>query len=746
MTNNNDKTEEGTQSPPPGEERLCDKPVQTPTADTLKSMQRLLRQQQRQQNELQTQNQELRQAWAENEAGLERYTDLYDFAPVAYLRVGKHADILDVNLEGASMLGKQRDVLLKTPLTQFVAEEDRPAFTAFLRLVQTKAARQAREFRLVRSEQTIHVLVEAMSSRSEDSDQTGENEAECRLIIVDISEQKKAVESLRQVEAIYRTLVDNTDLGITLVDTNHTILRTNLAQARLLGKEPTDLVGKKCFHEFEHRKQVCEHCPGVEAMASRRHAESEFVGVRDDGSRVVAKIRACPWLDADGKALGFIELVEDITDRKRLEKQIEEFAVAIASKNEELKERTMAMEAATRAKDDFLANMSYELRTPLNAIIGFSAGLLERIHRHPLNDHQQSRLHAIKNSGQHLLMLINGILDLAKMESGKVQLNPTTFDMFALADEIRETAESLLKDKPDVHFTLRIEKHMPMVTSDRDKVRQILTNVINNAVKFTKQGSINLCIRRQGPSLIMEIEDTGIGIPKKYVARVFDRFLQVPSTGDRELKGSGLGLAISNAYARLLGGTISLQSVEGQGTRLTVVLPLLPGNGYQPEVRDVEELTRAMHASPPSTTPSAKVLCIEANEASMMVLRDDLTEAGYQVVPTAKGSEAVSLAIEEQPQLIILDLVLPEVDGWQILHNLKTNPATRDIPVVIVTSLDEQRLAMSLGANDYLRKPVERTRLLNSVHQLLSTANCGAPNVTDEDLATVADVPQAVGN
>lgn len=728
------------------EEELAKSRKNQPGPSDIEDTHRLLHELQVHKIELEMQNDELRQAWSDVEAALERYTDLYDFAPVGYLLLNKEGSILDANLEAASLLGQHRDSLLQKPLTPFVNAEDRSAFTAFLRLVHGSTKKHSREFRLLRGEQTIHVLVEAMSARTAGDAETDENESDCRLAVIDVSERKKAEESLRQSETIYRALVDNIDIGITLIDANFAIVRTNPAQAKFFGKEQQEFVGKNCFEEFAQIGLVCEHCPGTKAMATRQPAEAEFVGARNDGRRFVARVRACPWLDPDGKAMGFIEIVEDITERKRIEKQIEEFAVVIAAKNEELEERTMAMETATRAKDDFLAGMSHELRTPLNAIIGFSEGLLERIDRHPLNDHQQSRIRAIKNSGEHLLMLVNGMLDLAKMESGKVQLNPTTFDMRAVADEIRDTAEALLKDKPEVRFELELEKHMPMITSDRDKVRQILNNVLSNAVKFTKQGSITIRIRRKGTAFVIEVKDTGVGIPAKYVGQVFDKFFQVPSASERALKGSGLGLAICKAYAELLGGTMVLQSVEGQGTTLTITLPISAGDGYQPEVRNVEEATRAMRASTPPNAPLAKILCVEANEASMLLLTDSLTEAGYQVVPTSKGEEVLSRAIEEQPQLIVLDLVLPEVDGWQILHGLKMEPATCRIPVVIVTSLDEERLAMSLGADDYLRKPADRMKLLNSIRQLLSiSSHAKVPTVTGENASVVEDIPQVVG-
>jgi two-component system sensor histidine kinase/response regulator len=211
----------------------------------------------------------------------------------------------------------------------------------------------------------------------------------------------------------------------------------------------------------------------------------------------------------------------------------------------------------------------------LNAVIGFSEGLLERTDVHPLNEHQKDRLEKIKTSGECLLQLINGVLDIAKVESGKIDLQITTFDVEPVAREVGDMAEALAKDKPAVRFILDLEEHLPPITSDRDKIRQILVNLLGNAIKFTEQGSVALRVRWNNGSLLFSVEDTGVGISAAHLDHLFEHFYQVKQETHRSLKGTGLGLAISKAFATLLGGTLTVESVEGQGSTFTLTIPLV---------------------------------------------------------------------------------------------------------------------------------------------------------------------------
>jgi signal transduction histidine kinase/ActR/RegA family two-component response regulator len=460
-------------------------------------------------------------------------------------------------------------------------------------------------------------------------------------------------------------------------------------------------------------------------MWTGKPAQIETIGIRDDGSRFNARVKAVPVFGPEKIVTGFIEVVEDVTEHKRTEERLREFAAMVAAKNQALEEHTAALEAATRAKDEFLSNMSHELRTPLNAIIGFSEGLLERADRFPLADYQKDRIGRIRTSGEQLLTLINGVLDIAKIESGKVQLNLLTFEIDQLVDELRGITEVLLKSKPEVRFSLDVGAGIPAISSDFDKLRRILINLLSNAAKFTRRGTVSLSLNRINETLVAEVADTGIGIPQQYADRVFDKFFQVPGVkADQSLRGSGLGLSICRSYAKMLGGNLSVRSFQWKGSTFTLTVPLTlqvpdasasaaPASGAEPEA---DHLQTAVIKHP-------KVLCVQADLASMTLLSDYLIEAGCEMFCTADGSEAAALAVRENVHMIILDLILPDLDGWKVLHELKMSPVTGHIPVLIVTSLDEEPMAMRLGAAAYLRKPVNRSQLLQSVEHVLSREN-----------------------
>lgn len=240
--------------------------------------------------------------------------------------------------------------------------------------------------------------------------------------------------------------------------------------------------------------------------------------------------------------------------------------------------KTMADEAhlASQAKSEFLARMSHELRTPLNAVIGFSDGMLQRADRHPLNDHQRDRLARISSSGQHLLSLINDVLDIEKVESGRSDTKLSTFEVSTLANEVNGLAEGLMRSKPGVEFLLELPDDIRSLTSDADKVKQILINLVGNAIKFTKQGSVTLRFEQDAEEVRISVQDTGIGIAAGEVDRVFDKFYQVHGASQQSLQGTGLGLALCKAFAHQINGSITAHSALGQGSTFTLTIPRQP--------------------------------------------------------------------------------------------------------------------------------------------------------------------------
>lgn len=346
-------------------------------------------------------------------------------------------------------------------------------------------------------------------------------------------------EALRQIETRFRNMIYSNLDGIVVVDREGTIRYINPAAVSLFGRPAEDLLDQ----------------PFGFPVVPGSSTDVDLVGAA--GKPVTAEMRASQ-MEWQGESVCLVFL-RDITDRKR---------------GEEATRRAKAADEANRAKDEFLANMSHELRTPLNAVIGFSEGLLDRADRHPLNDHQKDRIARILQSGQHLLGLINDILDIAKIEAGKAELDITTFDMRALAEEVVSVGEALTAEKADVTFSLDLEDDLPPLTSDRSKVKQILLNLVSNAVKFTIRGSVALWIRYLDGDIQMSVEDTGVGIPEDQLGHIFERFVRLNGSSRASTSGTGLGLAIAKSYAALLGGQLTVKSAVGQGTTVALCLPI----------------------------------------------------------------------------------------------------------------------------------------------------------------------------
>ena len=379
----------------------------------------------------------------------------------------------------------------------------------------------------------------------------------------------------------------------------------------------------------------------------------------------------------------------------------------------ELESARQVAESANRTKSEFLASMSHELRTPLNAIIGFTDGLLNRADRHPLSPYQTSRLARVKVAGHHLLTLINDVLDIAKVESGEMRANVGTFSAADLAREVAELIEPLIAEKENVTFGLHVEDGIPPIESDGEKVKQILVNLLSNAVKFVDGGSVRLVVLREGEHVQFSVEDTGIGIPPEEIHKVFDKFHQVPD--DRLRGGTGLGLALCQRFTDLLGGVLGVRSIKGAGSTFTLSIPLKLDGSLRSQEEALVEQVHARHRDAPVSPQQKTVLCIEDNPHNMLLLQDALSEGGYHVIPALNGDDGLRAGREQRPAAVVLDIMLPGLHGWEVLRRLKSDREDGSQPVIVLTALDQKDLGMSLGADEFLTKPIDVPQLLASL-------------------------------
>ncbi len=390
---------------------------------------------------------------------------------------------------------------------------------------------------------------------------------------------------------------------------------------------------------------------------------------------------------------------------------------AMKQRTAELEEAKILADAANQTKSEFLANMSHELRTPLNAIIGYSEILSEDAKDSGHSDYLPD-LNKIRNSGKHLLGLINDILDLTKIEAGRMEMFLETFDVTQLIQDVAETVQPLL-DKNTNSLTVNVLATVGTIHADQTKVRQMLLNLVSNASKFTKDGIVTMSVDREvalkGEDVfVFRVRDTGIGMSPEQLSRLFQPFMQAESSTTKRFGGTGLGLAITKHLAELMGGSVTVESELGRGTTFTIRLPNSPLSSEHPT-----DSTGVLSES--SDANAATVLVIDDEPTARDMISRMLVKDGYRVITAANGPEGLRIAADVTPDVITLDIMMPGMDGWAVLSKLKANPALAAIPVVVATIIDDRNLSVSLGAAGYITKPIDREHLYEVLRRVRST-------------------------
>jgi len=410
-------------------------------------------------------------------------------------------------------------------------------------------------------------------------------------------------------------------------------------------------------------------------------------------------------------------------------------------------EQRQRADEANKAKSGFLANMSHELRTPMNAIIGYSEMMLEDIEDGVELDPEevQADLGKIHGAGKHLLGLINEVLDLAKVESGKMGIYNETADLQQLVNDVTTTLQPMISNYENTLDTV-FECEDREIRTDVTKFRQILMNLLSNAAKFTKKGKITVTASQfmeEGTDLVsISVSDTGIGMTAEQLDKVFDEFTQADDSTTREFGGTGLGLSICKKFAELMNGRIDVKSTPGEGTCFTFVVPAI-AEDIETEETQKEQSDESDDAK---TRGLAKVLVVDDDESSREISKRILSKRGYSVITADNGAAGIELACAQQPDIIVLDILMPGMDGWQVLEKLRDIPETGGIPIIMQSMLSEKELGLSLGADDYLTKPVDKSDLPNAVRKLLPELKLHeGVLVIEEDTNLVGLLNQAQG-
>jgi PAS domain S-box-containing protein len=459
------------------------------------------------------------------------------------------------------------------------------------------------------------------------------------------------------------------------------------------------------------------------------------------GERVVGQVEVdgrvfeyqhAPWERNEG-GQDVISVAIEVTEIKRAER--------------ELRSAKEAAEASSRAKSQFLANMSHELRTPLNSVIGF-ASVLHRNKPQNLQSEQLRYLERIRANGQHLLTVINEILDLARIEAGRVDLD---LQMVNLTDLVKDTVTQIEGEKRSnaVSLQIRLPTVLPLLRTDPTRLRQVLINLLSNALKFTEQGKIEVLLEvdeAHGEVVRIAVADTGIGIASDQLNTIFDAFRQVDSGADRQYGGTGLGLSISSSLCRLMGFRLWAESVEGRGSTFTI--ELLPSIDYllpqgvlgEPAGTQVSRQLKPLSSSPLDSRELSQhllgkhILVIDDSTDSRLLMVRTLEDMGCRPSVAASGEEGLWLARSKRPDLILLDLMMPQMSGWDVLAALKRDTELASVPVLVVSIVAEEQRGTLLGAIEAVSKPVDRRRLLGVLERVFRQQPARILLVEDDEL------------
>lgn len=508
----------------------------------------------------------------------------------------------------------------------------------------------------------------------------------------------RSQDELRRQKEYSEALVLNSPVALVTMDVDRKVLSWNPAAEKLFGYTRDEAVGREVYELISTTPEMQDE----DANFMQRIDREGYVGAvtrrsRKDGTLVDVDLRSVPVTVGEEQATTYLAMYHDITELQRSRQQAE---------------------AANRSKSTFLANMSHELRTPLNAIIGYSEMLHEEAEDLGQDDFIPD-LEKINSAGKHLLGLINAVLDLSKIEAGKMDLYLETFDVAGMVEDTAAVVHPLVV-KNNNELQIRRPETLGPMRADLTKVRQAVFNLLSNACKFTEGGTISLDVAREPGEggedrIAFAVSDTGIGMTQEQLGKLFEEFSQADASTTRNYGGTGLGLALSRRLCRMMGGDITVQSEPGKGSTFTIDLPA--------EVRDpAEELVQTIVPQPrvleeeeiAETAEGANTVLVIDDDATVRDLMERfLGKEGFRVVSAGGGEEGLRLAEELRPDVITLDAMMPGMDGWSVLSHLKANPDVSGIPVVMLTMVDDKSLGYALGAAEYLTKPIERQRLVS---------------------------------
>jgi PAS domain S-box-containing protein len=663
------------------------------------------------QSELEAQNEQLRCTQTELDALRARYFDLYELAPVGYCTISDTEKLTSANLTAAQLLGIPTSRLVGRPIQQFIFPADQDIYYLHCKKLFETGERQSCELRLIRPDRT-HFWAQLIATFTLDAAGLSTH----RIVLTDIDERKVAQDKIRISDFALKAVSQ----GVLITTPELRVVDANEAFLGMTGYCASDLTGMNCSVLNGPLTDHATIANCLTAVAAKKAFSCDILHYRKDGSCFWNGMSLSPVLDELNNVTHFICISTDITERKRLDQ-------ALLDNNRALERATDAAEKANQAKSDFLSSMSHELRSPLNSILGF-AQLLATGSPAP-TDLQSKNIDKILRGGWYLLTLINDILDLALIESGKIAMSVAPL---SLAQELIECQNMIepQADKYGITVNFPLISTSTRVLADPIRLTQVLVNLLSNAIKYNRsKGSVHVTVSARTPdALRIEVKDTGEGLPAEKLSQLFQAFNRLGQESS-PIEGTGIGLVVTKRLTELMGGTIGVRSTVGVGSVFWVELPLARAASCKDvagELQDDKYPAKNLLQHAPCT-----ILYVEDNLANVELVEQILQgRPNLRLIRAHNGMQGIDMARSHTPQIILMDINLPGMSGFDALKMLRQDPVTRHIPVLAITAnalpVDAAK-GMAAGFFKYLTKPFKINDFLQSIDLALQPPN-STPN------------------